>query len=156
MDWYLLFKTLHILGAVLFVGNAVVTGMWKAMADRTREPKIIAYAQRLVTQTDWVFTAGGVMLVLIGGFGAAAVNGTSLLSPWVVAGLALLIASGAIWHFVLIPIQRKLGRMAREFAGGGPIPEEFWRLERRWAVYGSAASILPLAAIVDMVFKFGG
>ena len=29
------------------------------MADRTRDPKIIAFAQRQVTLTDWVFTFGG-------------------------------------------------------------------------------------------------
>lgn len=36
----------------------------KTLADRTGD--VIAYAQRLVTVTDWVFTAGGVALILIG------------------------------------------------------------------------------------------
>jgi uncharacterized membrane protein len=51
---YLAFKVVHLLGVVLFLGNIIVTGVWKTLADWTREPLTIAYAQRLVTITDWV------------------------------------------------------------------------------------------------------
>jgi hypothetical protein len=51
---------LHILGVVLFLGNIVVTAVWKVLADRTRNPAVVAYAQRLVTVTDIAFTATGV------------------------------------------------------------------------------------------------
>jgi uncharacterized membrane protein len=63
---YFIFKILHILGVVLFLGNIIVTGVWKVMADRTGEPRTVAYAQQLVTLTDWIFTAGGVVLIIIG------------------------------------------------------------------------------------------
>jgi len=46
MDNYLLLKSLHVLGVVIFLGNIIVTGWWKVMADKTRESKIIAFAQR--------------------------------------------------------------------------------------------------------------
>lgn len=49
---YLLIKSLHLLGVILFVGNIIVTGWWKVMADRTGNPAIIAFAQRQVTLTD--------------------------------------------------------------------------------------------------------
>ena len=61
------FKVVHLFGVILFLGNVIVTGVWKVLADRTGEPRVIAYAQRLVTLTDWIFTAGGVALILIGG-----------------------------------------------------------------------------------------
>ena len=54
------FKVVHLFGVILFLGNIIVTAVWKVMADRTGDPRIIAYAQRLVTLTDWIFTAGGV------------------------------------------------------------------------------------------------
>ena len=60
------FKVVHLFGVSLFLGNIIVTGEWKVLADRTGEPRVIAYAQRLVTLTDWIFTAGGVALILIG------------------------------------------------------------------------------------------
>lgn len=56
---YLTLKSLHLAGVAIFLGNIVVTGWWKAMADRTRDARIIAFAQRQVTLTDWVFTAEG-------------------------------------------------------------------------------------------------
>jgi uncharacterized membrane protein len=39
---------LHVLGIVVFLGNLVVTAVWKALADRTRSPEVIAYAQQSV------------------------------------------------------------------------------------------------------------
>jgi hypothetical protein len=66
---YLAFKVVHIFGVVVFLGNIIVTGVWRVLADRTGEPRSIAYAQHLVTLTDWVFTLGGVVLILIGAYG---------------------------------------------------------------------------------------
>lgn len=152
MDSYLLLKTLHIVGVVLFIGNIIVTAWWKVMADRTRDPKIIAFAQRQVTLTDWVFTFGGIVLVAIGGYGNAALHGIPMTLAW---GNALFILSGVIWVAVLIPVQTKLARIARTFADGGTIPETYWRLEKLWGLFGGIATVLPLANIAIMVFKPG-
>ena len=45
-------KTLHLIGVVLLVGNAIVTLIWKLAADRTRDPRVLVFAQRLVVITD--------------------------------------------------------------------------------------------------------
>jgi uncharacterized membrane protein len=155
MDSYLLLKSLHLVGAVLFIGNIVVTAWWKTMADRTRDPKIIAFAQRQVTLTDWVFTLGGIVLLAVGGYGNAASHGMPLTVTWLAWGNALFILSGVIWIAVLIPVQTKLARIARTFADGGSIPDAYWRLEMLWGVFGVIATILPLANIPIMVFKPG-
>jgi hypothetical protein len=42
--------------------------------------------------------------------------------------------------------------MARTFAPGGQIPEGYWRLGRR-AIWGTIATLLPLANLYFMVFK---
>ena len=153
MDSYLLLKTVHLVGAVLFIGNIVVTGWWKFMADATRDARIIGFAQRQVTLTDWIFTLGGVVLVAIGGIGNAALHGMPLDTPWLALGSILFTASGIIWVAVLIPLQMRLGRMARGFAHGGPIPPAYWRAEKLWACFGVLATLLPLANIPVMVFK---
>ena len=41
---YLFFKSLHILGVILLLGNLIVTAWWKLMANRTKNPSIIAFA----------------------------------------------------------------------------------------------------------------
>ncbi len=62
---------LHVLGVVVFLGNLVVTAVWKTLADRTRDASVIAYAQRLVTITDISFTATGAALITVSGFALA-------------------------------------------------------------------------------------
>ncbi len=153
MNWYLVLKTIHLIGVLLFVGNIVVTGWWKAMADRTRDPRILAFAQRQVTLTDWVFTLGGIVLLAAAGAGAAAMGGFTMTTSWIAWGSVLFIASGVIWLAALVPLQIALGRLARTFAATATIPDRYWRLERLWSVFGLLATVLPLAAVVVMVAK---
>jgi len=150
---YNAFKVIHLFGVVLFLGNIIVTALWKVAADRTGEPQVIAYAQRLVTQTDWAFTAGGVVLILVGAYGMAYVGELDLTQTWLVWGQSLFVASGLIWVLVLIPTQTAQARQARSFAAGGAIPESYWRHGRRWMIWGILATVIPLANLYFMVFK---
>ena len=151
---YELLKAVHIFGLILFMGNIIVTGFWKAMADCTGAASIVAFAQRMVTLTDWLFTAGGAALVLAGGLGMAYVGGLDLSGEaWLVWGQFMFAASGLIWLVVLIPIQVKQARLAHAFAVGGPIPPVYWRLNRQWYFWGIIATILPLANLHFMIFK---
>jgi uncharacterized membrane protein len=83
-----------------------------------------------------------------------AIAGLDPLGPtWLLWGQILFIASAVIWVLFLIPTQIAQARMARAFAQGGPIPDSYWRLGRRWAIWGIIANLLPLATLYFMVFK---
>lgn len=149
---YSLWKTLHVLGAVLFVGNILVTAVWKSLADRTRNAAVIGFSQRLVTITDIVFTAtGAVLLAGTGSVLAARLGGFH--DNWLLWGVALFAGAGITWLFVLVPVQTTQARLARGFAHGGEIPPRYWKLARIWMVAGCVASLLPLAALAVMVAK---
>ncbi|MBK1719836.1 DUF2269 family protein [Thiocystis violacea] len=151
---YSLLKTLHVLGVVALVGNVVVTLAWKLAADRTGEPRVIAFGQRLVTLTDWWFTVGGVVLIAIGGYGAAWVAGLDPLGPhWLLWGQGLFVLSGALWAGLLIPTQIRQARQARDFAAGGDIPASYWRDARRWVFWGVIAIGPLLGAVWLMIAK---
>lgn len=151
---YQILKFLHVLGVVLLVGNVTVTAVWKVFADRTRDPRVIAFGQRLVTQTDWWFTVGGIVLIFVGGFGAAGVIGMNPIGlPWLVWGEVLFVVSGALWVFVLIPVQIRQSHQAREFANGGEIPESYMRDARRWLIWGIIATLPLVGAIWVMILK---
>jgi uncharacterized membrane protein len=102
---FFILKALHVTGVVVFLGNIIVTAWWKMAADRTRDPAVIAYAQRQVTVTDFIFTAAGAALIV--GAGDAMAYGyysDSWAVPWIFWGRVLFFSVGAIWLFVLIPI----------------------------------------------------
>lgn len=151
---YLWLKILHLFGVTIFLGNIIVTAWWKLMADRTRNPQIIAFAQRQVTLTDYVFTAGGAAILLATGWGNAALHGMDVLQiRWLSWGLWLFSATGVIWVAILMPIQVRQARMAQAFSGSGNIPPEYWRLGRQWAIWGFIATLLPLMNLYWMVAK---
>ena len=151
---YLVLKSMHIFGIILLLGNLIVTAWWKLMANRTKNPSIIAFAQRQVTLTDFVFTSPGALLAILAG-DSMAYNfmADSWSIEWLTWGRCLFIASGIIWISIIIPTQIKQARLARNFANGKSIPDEYWKLSTGWNIFGTIAVVLPLINIYWMVFK---
>ncbi len=151
---YEIYSFIHVLGVVLLVGNITVTSIWKISADRTRDPTIIAFAQRLVTRTDWFFTMWGIVLLVIGGYGAAWVGGLDVArDDWIVWSEAMFVMSGAVWLVMLVPIQIRQARMARAFSAGALIPPDYWRLCRLWIIWGLIATVPLIIATWIMLRK---
>ncbi len=151
---YATFKCLHVLGIALLIGNVTATSVWKVFADRTRQPSVVAFAQQLVTLTDWTLTLGGVMLTLIGGYGMTWLSGLQLWqSGWLLNGQMLFVVSGMVWLFVLVPIQYQQATMARAFDSTGSISTLYWALGRRWIFWGLVATVPLVAAMVVMIVK---
>lgn len=145
---------LHILGVVLFLGNIIVTAVWKVLADRTRSVPVVVHAQRLVTITDIAFTASGAALIVISGQVMADDFGGVFSGPsWLTWGWSLFIASGVIWVAVLIPVEIAQARLARQFRDEETLPDRYWRLSTLWMVFGVLATLLPLANLYFMIFK---
>ncbi len=156
MSTYLILKTLHIIGVVLLLGNIIVTGWWKLMANRTGNPVIIAFAQRQVTLTDFIFTAGGSALLFAAGIANVILSDIDIMSTgWLLWALILFTLSGVIWVFMLIPIQIRQAHSARRFSLDSIIPERYWKREAQWFIYGTIAVVLPCASLVLMVLKPG-
>lgn len=153
MDSYTVLKSLHLLGAVIFLGNIIVTAWWKATADRTLNPLVIAYAQRQVTLTDFVFTAVGVSLLGGSGYAMALTGPWSFGAIWITLGQALFLATGVVWIGVLIPVQVAQARMARSFTAYTQISQRYRRLSMLWMGFGSLAVLMPLIAFFLMIFK---
>ena len=74
--------------------------------------------------------------------------------PWLLWGQILFVVSGAIWLFMLVPIQTAQSRMTASFAESGAIPEAYRRLSRHWIVWGIVATVPMVAALYLMVMKY--
>lgn len=156
MTAFSVFKFAHIVGIVLLLGNITVTAVWKVFADRTRDAAIVAFGQRMVTGTDFGLTLPGIALTIIGGYGAMYEARYDFPGPaWLVWSQVCFVAAGVIWLGVLIPIQVRQARMARQFASAAHVPVEYRALARRWLVWGLIATVPLVAALYFMIDKPG-
>ena len=100
---------LHIAGAVVFLGNIIITAAWMLMAERTRNVHVIHFSAKAVIRADLLFTLPGVLLVLMNGFAMVfdRWGGRDAIYPlsWISAALWLFTASGVVygWDFLSPP-----------------------------------------------------
>jgi uncharacterized membrane protein len=105
-----------------------------------------------VTVADWIFTLAGIVLILIGGYGAVVIAGMPLASTvWLVIGQLLFAALGFIW--LGVPIQIRQARVARSMAPDSAVPSQYRRDNRIWLIWGVVATVPLVAAIYVMVAK---
>lgn len=145
-------KSLHILGVCLFLGNIIVSALWKVLADRTGNYSVIRFATRLVNVTDTVFTGLGATLLLVTGHLLAGNHGGILSNDWILWSYVLFGVSGVIWIAVLVPIQLKQAHMLR-VSPTEEVPKEYHRLARIWSFAGTLATLFPLPSVYLMVSR---
>ncbi len=143
---------MHILGAILFIGNIVITAVWMILAVRTGQRPVVHFSARVVNQADVLFTIPGVLLILLNGLHLAPAYGSGdiLGASWVQAALGLLILSGAVWAGFLLRYQNRLVRLS---ASGAQLSDEFLAVFRNWGIWGGIATVLPIISLILMVFK---
>lgn len=144
-----LLKTAHVLGAILFVGNVVITGIWSAIFWRARYTHDFQRAARAIVITDWWFTVGGGALLTSSGIALAMLRGLPLWgTPWIRQALLALGVSTLLWLVVLVPAQRTMVRHT-----GGADDASLVRAYGRWSVWGWTATAPLVYAVWCMVAK---
>jgi uncharacterized membrane protein len=152
---YLTLKFFHILGVILFLGNITTGVFWKAHADRTRDPRVIAHVLDGIIRSDRLFTIPGVVIILVTGLAAAIIAGIPLLrTAWTAGGIVLFIFAGIAFMARVAPRQRQMLALARSTTDPGTFDwVAYGKLSRSWAIWGAAALFSPLLAAGLMVFK---
>ncbi|CAM4486771.1 DUF2269 family protein [Paenibacillus tarimensis] len=149
-----LWLVLHLIGAVLFIGNILITAFWKVSADRSGNPDVIVLATRSVIRADLVFTLPGISLLLFSGHMMIEERGYSLWEwSWLTAAYLLFLTSGILWLGVLVPAQRQMLRLAQQSFTSGILCDDYRLASRRWNIGGTAATVLPLLVLLLMVVK---
>ena len=148
---------LHIAGAVVFLGNIIVTAAWMFMAERTQSVNVIHFSAKAVIRADLLFTLPGVLLVLLNGLVMvfARWGGWNALHElsWISVALALFTASGVIWVGVLIPVQHRMAVFSDPSDYPNSPPPQFFSALRRWYFGGALAIALPICSLYLMVNK---
>ena len=150
-EWH---KLLHIAGAILFLGNIIVTAVWLVLAEQTRNQATLHFAAKAVNWADVFFTAPGILLLLANGqiMAQAAWGGVS--ASWIVLALGLFALSGIVWAGFLLRFQHRLIRLSAQPAGSdAPLPAAFFQVLHAWYIAGMVATVSPLVSLVLMVVK---
>ncbi len=141
-------RMLHVLAAILFVGNVIVTGVWAAIMFRQRARTDFRVAARAIVITDWTFTLGGAALLVVSGIVLAAARGYPLWQTrWIRGAMIGLGLSTALWLLILVPAQRRMLRLGPE------ADAELRRVYGRWNAIGWLAALPLLWSLWCMVNK---
>lgn len=147
---YLLFKLLHIVAMVLFLGNVTTGVFWVRHAARHRSPPHLAEAMAGVIRSDRVFTVPAVLVIIASGGLAAWLGGWPLLrTGWLGLGIGLFVLSGLVFA-ALAPLQHRLQVLA---ARADTRWEDCQPLLRRWNRIGLASLLPAWLALAAMVLK---
>jgi uncharacterized membrane protein len=156
MDKYEWLLFLHMTGAFLFLGAAVVAVVLNVAALRRNRPSEIALLLRLIAQTTVGFIVG-LLLLLVFGLWLVDNAGYGYGDGWIVASLVLFVLSnvfGALGGERAKPARELAERLAAE--GDEPSAELTARLRDPIAMaldYGAA--LLGFAVLVLMIWKPG-
>ncbi|WP_373233467.1 DUF2269 family protein [Cohnella sp.] len=146
--------TLHLIGVVLFIGNIITAAFWKVRADLTKDPTVIYGTVKNVMLADYVFTLPGIALIIVSGFAMAATAEWPMSGlNWLTLSLILFAFTGIIWLAILIPLQRGMIRQIAQCIESGTISKAYQQASRNWAVFGIAATLLPIVILYLMVTK---
>ena len=150
MTGYLIMKTIHILAAIVFLGNIIVGIHWKRQADRAKDAKIAAHTWDSIIRADRTYTMPSVTLLFLVGFGAQGMGHYPITATWILWGIILLVLSGVVFMARVVPVQKKLAALARS---GDISSAQYMDLDKQWMLWGTVATLLPIAAVVLMVWK---
>lgn len=145
---YVFFKFLHVFVSLYCSANVTTSAIRKVFENRGRSPVVVAFAQELITYTDWSLSLSGVVLILVGGYGMVYISGLVLWLSWLMWSQVLFAALGAIWVFRLIPKIARARLAARFLPAGKATPTNTGGC----ALNGSSGARLPPVPLVAAAY----
>jgi len=154
---YQTFIFLHLVGVVLFFSGFTASLFVKSRADQSRDPRILHYSFSLINFNDKWFTPLSILLILVGGIGAAILAGLPIVrTGWIFWSLVLFGVSGLIFVFRALPLQHRIEKLAAEGVSSGAFDWPGYQgLSRSWTRWATTAFLMTVGAFVLMVFKPG-
>jgi uncharacterized membrane protein len=145
---------LHILGAVLLVGNAIVSIFWKYRGDATKDLEIITHTHKEIRTADRIFGHIGLILIFITGLGLWHINRIKITQAyWLLWGFILFIVSVILWGVVIVPAEKKLVSLSEEALAKGTVGDSLIKFSRRWYNGITLFVILLVIVLFLMIYR---
>lgn len=153
MEIILLLKLIHIIFAVLFLGNITIAILWKMISHKSKDRQRISFTFEGIIKSDRIFTMPSVTLLIITGFGLTGMMKLNTIETgWILWSIILVIISGAVYMAKVVRIQKKILALASDESKFKW--DEYNNLSKQWDLWGSIASITSYIALVLMVYKY--
>jgi uncharacterized membrane protein len=153
MDWLILLRWLHVIGAAVLLGTGAGIAFFMLLAHRTGEARLIAHVSGSVVVADFLFTASAAVIQPITGILLARAVGWPLNTPWIVLSIALYAMIGGFW-LPVVAVQLRMRDLARAAAAADePLPPQYYRLFRAWFICGFPAFAAILAIVWLMLAR---
>lgn len=150
----LLIKTIHVLGAMVFLGTGAGSAWYKMRASRTDDARVTAWCDVEIVRADWIFTVpAGVTMPLTGAL-LVHLNGMSWTTPWILIGLLGYAIAGVFWLPAAWLQIRMRELSTRAAAAGEPLPAAYARAQRAWTLLGVPSFLAAIVTIWVMVAKW--
>jgi uncharacterized membrane protein len=141
-------KVAHVLAAVLFLGNVIVTGVWSAILFQRRAVVDFRITARAIVITDWAFTFGGAVLLVATCVVLAVGRGYPIWETrWIREAMIGLGIATVVWLTMLVPAQRAMSRLPAD------AESRMSALYQRWNAIGFLAVVPLLWSLWCMVYK---
>jgi uncharacterized membrane protein len=151
---YLVWKLVHVLSAILFVGNITTGAFWAANAVRSNDYRLIRGTFEGIIRADRLFTSPGAIGLVVSGVVTALIGDWPILGTgWILWGIVLFVISGAAFGMRVAPLQRELVRLAAEADRNTEALAAFQARYRSWQLWGTVAVLTPLIAVALMVLR---
>ncbi|MBN9269095.1 MAG: DUF2269 domain-containing protein, partial [Mesorhizobium sp.] len=112
---YEILKFLHVLGAIVILGNGTGIAFFMLMAHRTGDIRFIGKTAGVVVQADMIFTATAVVIQPVTGYLLMRRLGISLAEGWLAVSLGLYLLAGVFW-LPVVWIQARMRDIAMDAA----------------------------------------
>jgi len=153
MDWYILIKTIHIIGAAVLFGTGLGIAFFMVRSHFTDNIDEKLYAASNTVLADYCFTLPAVILQPLSGAWLIWYSGYDWLDLWLTATYGLYILAGICW-IPVVWIQTDLKRMLQAaHAEGAPLPDRYFRLFKIWFLLGWPAFTALVIVFFLMVAK---
>lgn len=145
---------LHVLAAVLFVGNIGVGLFWVVRGVRSGDRGVLRHTFLSLDAADRWLTSLAVAGLLLTGFALALRLGLPLLGTgWLLWSAVAFALSGLAFVAGALPLQRRLANLGEEEASGPGGEELVRRLVARWSRWAHLSFLCALVALALMVLK---
>lgn len=153
MEVILILKLIHIISAILFLGNITIAILWKIIAHKSKDRQRILYTFEGIIKSDKVFTMPSVTVLIITGFGLVGLMKLNTIeSGWILWSIILVTLSGVVYMAKVVPVQKKILSLALDESKYNF--EQYEKLAKEWDLWGIIATVTPYIALVLMVYKY--